>query len=238
MSVEVISVHIPKAAGSSLRESFAAVYGKGAVYLDYADDPVDPCSDYNVDPDSCRRKAPATCSSLGARVVHGHFHPSKYEFIENAKRITFLRHPIDNLISIYHFWKTSETGHCLFNYFRNNNLTLLELAHLPAIRYLLSRTYFGSVDMKSFDFIGLMETYSEDLQMLSRLLSIPMVESKENVNKYPGYLDEISAIKADKPLRTALHNCLSEDIEFYERIRMSREMNQQPEMRLKSSAFK
>jgi len=227
MNVEVISVHFPKAAGSSIRQSFAAAYGNDAVYLDYADDPLDPCSHYSVDPDSCRRKAPETCSALGARTVHGHFHPSKYELIDNAKRITFLRHPIDNLISIYYFWKTCETGHCLFNYFRDNKLTLLGLAHLPAIRYLLSRTYFGAVDMKSFDFIGFMETYSEDVQALSGLLNIPMVETKENVNKYPGYQDEVTAVKADKPLMTTLHNCLSEDIEFYERTRMSRAVNQQ-----------
>src|SRR6266404_2007343 len=226
MNVEVISVHFPKSAGSSIRRSFAAAYGNDTVYLDYADDPVDPCSHYNVDPDSCRRKALETCSARGARVVHGHFHPSKYQLIDNAKRITFLRHPIDNLISIYYFWQTCETGHCLFNYFRDNKLALLGLAHLPAIRYLLSRTYFGGVDMKIFDFIGLMETYSSDLQMLSALLSIPIVESKENVNEYPGYDEEVSAIKADKPLMTALHNCLSEDLQFYERIRMSRAVNQ------------
>jgi hypothetical protein len=79
MNLEVISVHIPKAAGGSIRESFAAVYGKDAVYLDYADDPVNPCSDYNIDPDSCRRKAIETCSAPGTRLVHRHFDPSKYE---------------------------------------------------------------------------------------------------------------------------------------------------------------
>src|SRR5262249_37714095 len=105
MHVEVISVHFPKAAGSSLHQSFIAAYGNDAVYIDNIDDPADPCSLYNLDPDACGCKAQKNSSILGARVIHGHFHPSKYEFVKHAKRITFLRHPVDNLISIYYYWK-------------------------------------------------------------------------------------------------------------------------------------
>lgn len=99
-----------------------------------------------------------------------------------------MRHPIDSIISLYFYWKTyKEPAHALFNYFRDNNLTLNELANLPAIRYLMSRTYFGNVDMKSFDFIGFQETYAEDLLSLSRLLSIPIDENKENINIFTNY---------------------------------------------------
>ena len=88
------------------------------------------------------------------RVIHGHLPVAKYAHLARARRITFLRHPVSNLISIYHFWKQIITdSHCLFNYFRANNLGVLELARLPHLRYLLSRTYFGDVDVRSFDFI-------------------------------------------------------------------------------------
>jgi hypothetical protein len=222
MEVEIISVHFPKAGGSSLRQSFVAAYGKDAVHFDYTDDPADPCSCYSLDPDGCRRKAREVGCAPGVKVVHGHFHPSKYELMSNAKKITFLRHPVDNLISIYYFWKTLKEGHCLLNYARNSQLGLLDVARLPAIRYLLSRTYFGGVDMDTFDFIGFMESYAEDLRMLSGLLSIPIVESKENFNRYPGYQDKVGAIRSDNRLMSTLHDCLIEDIRFYERIKMRR----------------
>lgn len=222
MTIEVVSVHFPKAGGNSLYQSCVAAYGSDAVYQDYADAPADPCCQYSLDPDACRRKAREFVFAPGVRVVHGHFHPSKYEFITGAKWITFLRHPVDNLISIYYYWKTLETGNCILDYFRNYQLALPDLARLPLIRYLLSRTFFGGVDMNTFDFIGFMENYTEDMRKLSHLLSIPLVESRENINKYPGYQDEVSAVKADKQLMSTLHDYLIEDIKFYERLKTSR----------------
>ncbi|MBI5839226.1 MAG: hypothetical protein HZB19_03915 [Chloroflexi bacterium] len=220
MSVEIISVHFPKAGGSSLKKSLLDAYGQESVYLDYKDDPVDPTCQYYIDPEGCRRKANAICDRLEIKIIHGHFNPSKYNQIKNAKSIVFLRHPIDNLISIYFFWKTyKEPSHAIFNYFRDNQLTLIELAKLPAIRYLMSRTYFSDVDMKSFDFIGFQENYSEDLHSLSKLLSIPITENKENINAFVDYSEEVKAIKANKQIMGTLHDCLIEDIMFYENAR-------------------
>jgi Sulfotransferase family len=223
MSVEIISVHFPKSGGSSFGQTLLAAYGKDAVYLDYADDPVDPCSQYSMDPEGCRRKAQEVGFVSSIKVIHGHFHLSKYEFLKGCKIITFLRHPVDNLISIYYFWKAFQgSGHSLFKYFRDNQLSLTDLAQLPSIRYLLSRTYFGDVDMNSFDFIGFQENFAEDLHALSKLLSVPLVESKENANSFQSYTEEVNAIKADRRLMTNLHNCLLEDIKFYENIKIVR----------------
>jgi hypothetical protein len=220
MTIELISVHFPKAAGSSVRQSLTTAYGNDAVFLDYTDDPADPGSCYSLDPDGCRRVTRQRGFASGVRVVHGHFHPSKYQFINDAKRVTFLRHPVDNLISIYYFWKTCNEGHCLYNYFRDNQLSLLELAGIPAIRYLFTKTYFGGVDMNIFDFIGFMKNYTEDLQTLSRLLCVPLIETKENVNKHLDYEEAVGAIKADTRLMAKLHDCLLEDVKFYEELRL------------------
>ncbi|HXF76892.1 MAG TPA: sulfotransferase family 2 domain-containing protein [Methylomirabilota bacterium] len=222
MKIEVVSVHFPKAAGSSLRRSFVTAYGEDAVFFDYADDPADPCSRWSLDPDGCRRAAERARFSSSTRVVHGHFHPLKYQFVKAAKRITFLRHPVDNLISIYCFWKTCSEGHCLFNYFRDNQLSLLDLARIPAIRHLFTKTYFSRVDMNVFDFIGFMENYAQDLQTLSNLLGVPLRETQENVNKHPNYEEIKGTIKADAALMAKLQDCLLEDVRFYEKLRSLR----------------
>jgi hypothetical protein len=224
MSVKVVSVHFPKGAGSSLAQSFIAAFGPDAVYLDYSDDPVDPCSRFNIDPDDSFEQARGTSMDPKIKVVHGHFHPAKYRCVEGAKRITFLRHPIDNLISIYFFWKTcTDPGHALFDYVRTRDLSLLDVARLPAIRYLLSRTYFGGVDIRAFDFVGFFETYSEDLKTLSDMLNVPLQEARTNKNKYPNYADEVAAVMSDKRTMSLLNDYLREDIRFYEWVRSIRQ---------------
>jgi hypothetical protein len=86
MNVEVVSVHFPKAGGSSLRRSLVMAYGDDAVFFDYADDPADPCSRYSLDPDGCRTATKDRGFDSRVRVVHGHFSPSKYDFLQKAKR--------------------------------------------------------------------------------------------------------------------------------------------------------
>ena len=75
--------------------------------------------------------------------------------------------------------------------------------------------------MRRFDFIGFMENYTEDLRRLSRVLSIPLVESKENFNKYPDYQETMQQIKSDSQLMSKLRDCLSEDLAFYEDLKAS-----------------
>jgi hypothetical protein len=222
MAVELISVHFPKAAGTSFLHSLVRAYGQDAVFLDYEDDPANPCSTYSLDPDGCRNTAREASHAPDVKVIHGHFHPSKYDFANGVSRITFLRHPVDTLISIYYYWKTCEDGHCLFNYAREHRLTLYEAARLPALKYLLSRTYFGNYDMDRFDFIGFIETYSDDLRGLARALSVSFVETKENQNVYPGYRDEIAEIRTNRSLLSDLEHVLIDDIRFYDSVRNRR----------------
>lgn len=226
--------------------SFRFAFGGDAVYCDYNDPPVNPCCQYHIDPEGCRIRAQQISDSPKIRVIHGHFHPSKYERLENAFRMTFLRHPVENLISIYFFWKTLEPRpsifyrlmprrwrgvkqreakitHGVLEYFHKNQLTILETARLPMLRYLMSQTYFGGVDLPSFDFIGFAESYTRDLQMLSEMLSIPLDEARRNVNLYPNYVQERESLKADRQLMNQLHELLQDDIRLYEHLWNQRE---------------
>jgi hypothetical protein len=222
MHIEVVSVHFPKAAGCSLRRALEEAFGPDGLFLDYADDPVDPCSSFSLDPEGCSRRTRKQRLPESVRVVHGHFHPAKYAFLHESKWITFLRHPIDNFLSIYFFWKTVTESHALFNYCRDRQLSVLELARVPALRYLFSRTYFGGVDMRLFDFIGFTDSYAEDMATLARQWEIPVREFRENANTYSSYGEEAKAIRADLNLMMELRDCLAEDIAFYEAVRASR----------------
>ncbi len=245
MAVEILSVHFPKAGGTALRHALETAFGTEAVHGDYGDDPTNPCSAFHIDPQRCRRSAEVTASRPEIRVIHGHFHPAKYQFLTGVRRITFLRHPIDNLISLFFYWKidrrspgnlwrflpVTEEGarrfagqrHAIFDYFHQHQLSLLELAQLPLLRYLLSRTYFGGVDLAEFDFIGFAENYPLDTRALSQSLAIPLDESRSHRNRYPDYFHEREELKADHRLMSRLQDLLSDDIRLYEQLRARHE---------------
>jgi hypothetical protein len=218
MAIEVLSVHFPKSGGTSLRESLKAAYGESGIRYDYADDPANPCSPYNLDPDGCKAEAQASVLPDEIKVIHGHFPISKYDHLQGVRRITFLRHPVETMISIYFYWKTLDEGHGLFQYCRERNLDVLGLARIPLLRYLLSRTYFGGVDMGIFDFVGVTEFYQLSLRRLSDLLEVPVVETRQNLNRFPGYDAKVQELKQDAAVMNGLRTLLSEDIRFYEKM--------------------
>jgi len=130
---KLISVHLPKAAGTSLVKVYETAFGGERVLPDYdTSDPMDPCGVMYLDPDRYEMMKPTT---LGDHVVvHGHFHIGRYDRISDAKRIVVLREPVENLISIYYYWDFLRRkarryrGHCLYAYFCKTQPTLIEFA--------------------------------------------------------------------------------------------------------------
>ncbi len=83
----IISVHFPKAGGTSLHTQLAGLLHDDLVF-DWTHDPLTPAG------------AEIGTFPVGKRIVHGHFRAQRYSGVD-AYWMTFLRHPVDNLISIY-----------------------------------------------------------------------------------------------------------------------------------------
>ena len=222
-----VSVHFPKSGGTSLRVSLEKSFGSGAVHLNYADDPVNPVSRYSLDPAYIHRVPHGIPD--GAKVVHGHFTPRRYLGIVPCDGLfTFLREPVENLISIYFFWKSfPRNNSALHTYFLDHNLTIEETAGLPALRRLFTGSYFPDFDMSTFDLIGDVSTYPRDLARLGDLLGRPLEPVVENVNRLrseprDGGLSYDAAI-ADAALRARLEDILAEDLKFYASVMTLRE---------------
>lgn len=214
-ALPIISVHTPKVAGTTFQQQLRMAFGESALLLDYGDDPADPCSRWSLDPESTCI-APIT-SIAPYSVVHGHFHPAKYNAINKAFRMTFLRHPVDNVLSIFRFWNVHPSGmweSSLFRYFKENKLSVQRLAMLPAIRFLYSRTYFGGFDMSRFDFIGDYQDYSNELQRLGSLLGVSF-DPDLRLNVTPE-VQENDLHLTISDLHKLL-DILADDINFYER---------------------
>jgi hypothetical protein len=207
----LISVHFPKAGGASLRKSLQAALGAERVLFDYVDNPADPAGRFRLDPARFLRERPRDTGGYAA--VHGHFHPSKYERIEPRERllVTILREPLDNLVSIYRFWRhMPPQGDVLHDYFLKHRLTLVDLARLPLIGRLMTETYFGGWDMRRFDYIGDYSDYGRSVREIGELLGVRLEEQRENVSPR----EEIDARE-----RREAEALLGDEIAFYGRWR-------------------
>jgi hypothetical protein len=204
MSLELVYVHFPKAAGTSIVHGLRSHYGE-ALLADYTHPPPD---DWSSD---------AAYLPDGVRAVCGHFHANRYANWP-AARITFLREPVDNLISIYYFWRTfPPSGYAAHERFLAEQPSIFEFAKYPEMRTLASELYFGGVDLADFDFVGFYERRVDGLATLSRVLGLPL-----NANLYVNRTEETfdrerQELKADSAAMTRLRDILSEDIAFYER---------------------
>lgn len=204
----VVSVHFPKAAGSSLHVQFVKLLG-GRLALDYM-------HDFTHDPLTSAGRETAEFPK-GKRIVHGHFRAQRFASA-NAYWMTFLRHPVDNLISIYFYWRAlPEPGHTLHARFLRERPSIVEFATYPGITSLMSETYFGGFDMSRFDFIGFYENRDVDIPRLAKDLGLPLAADVHE-NRTKGSIERIE-LEADVSARRRLTDLLAADVDFYERLR-------------------
>ena len=219
MTPKIISIHTPKAGGTSTLNLWKQAFGEDRVLMDYDDPPANPSANFIIDPVGWAAQRPTALPDQ-VQVVHGHFRPGKYDLVKNAFRLTMLRHPVDNLISIYCYWKKiPPQPNAVHQYFLDNRLDILGLARLPIIQNLYSDTYFGGWDMEHLDFIGRHETRAEDLQRLAGMLGISIDTNLHlNATEPDGVNLEKEAILADSKLMNRLYGLLADDIYFYEKF--------------------
>jgi hypothetical protein len=217
MNKAIISVHVPKAAGTSFVIWLESVFGNGQLRLDYADRPIDPKSEMNVDPAGfLSRYGAARRLPEGTLVVHGHFWAKKYERIENAFRITFLRDPIERTISHYYFWlNTPGDGHSLHQRVLDEGMGMLDFARLPQMRGFYRHYFFRDVNMAGFDFIGDMSFFDEELGRLEALLGVRGARAQVGQNPAADYLSKREVALTTGPVRDELAEILTDEVAFY-----------------------
>ena len=206
MALELVYIHFPKAAGTALVQSLRNHYGDGAMMPDYSHPP----------PESWVDDPPVV--GPGIRAVFGHFHADRYSAYPSAFRFTFLREPVDNLISIYFFWRTyPPSGYPAHERFLAEKPTIMDFAEYPEVRYLASSCYFSGFDMDRLDFVGFFERRAEDLSKLSMQLGFEL-NAQLAINRTSSeFASERANLKADARTMARLRERLTDDIRLYER---------------------
>jgi hypothetical protein len=183
----LISLHIPKAAGTSFRTALEAKFGSGLL-RDYDDRPI------HSSPAERNAKALRDCqlnrqrSFEGVTCIHGHFLPRKYmPLIEQkaTRLVTWLRNPVERLASNYHHWKRfgqCDQGSPVVRRFIDEQWSLERFCFAGELKDLYSQ-FLWDFPFARFDFVGITEHYEEDMAYFSRrFLDAPAAVHRSNVN--------------------------------------------------------
>lgn len=213
---ELVSVHLPKCAGTSFLTVLRRVYGARQVELD-RDGIADARSPFHRDFDGWREEARCSVAARRRwpRVLHGHFWLGKYEpRFPDAFRVVWLRDPAVRLVSWYHYWKDQSpgTGNAVHDAIRAGRLSLEEFAELESARDVLTRDFLRGYGLCDFDFVGIAEHFTSDLADLGARLGWPALSApRERVTTSAGY----GRTRSDDALLRRIRELNPEDAELY-----------------------
>jgi len=166
--VELISIHVPKTAGSSFFRILKQVYGKESVLrlntMNLTEDQLDKIS---LDPKNQDLQ----------RVIHGHLKISLLDQIiqdDQPRIITWLRDPVERVISNYFFsMQRVREGKALERKSSTIDFSLLDYASLEENRNRASQLLDNRKLYELF-FVGIYEQYEKDIDILGKLLDWPL----------------------------------------------------------------
>jgi len=158
--VELISIHVPKTAGSSFFRILKQVYGKESVLR---------LNTMNLTEDPKNQDL--------QRVIHGHLKISLLDQIiqdDQPRIITWLRDPVERVISNYFFsMQRVREGKALERKSSTIDFSLLDYASLEENRNRASQLLDNRKLYELF-FVGIYEQYEKDIDILGKLLDWPL----------------------------------------------------------------
>jgi len=217
--LELISIHIPKTAGTSFRNTLKGVYGQEAVVRLDIELEV-PVVKVNEEPYD-ERQVPSW-----AKVVHGHFtYPLLKQHFDLPERqipiITWVRDPVERVISNYYYLskrlaeELDEPSKGL-NILIKMERKLMEYARDPLNCNRLTK-YLQGVPLEKFHFVGIQDHYSEDLNHLAKILDW------QNFNEFIHNRTGKAYDQVSDEQRDEIRALNDEDVRLYERALELRE---------------
>jgi hypothetical protein len=192
----IISVHIPKTGGTT----FVDILQKCAeevLYLDYDYEGPSPIALFRR---GKRLTAPFESimndleSLPGRSVIHGHFQAKKYvSTFPNAVYVTWLRDPVERIVSNYLYWQRSRLpGDRRWEQVNAQGISLEQFAQLKLARD-NQQAYLYPLAVEDFDFVGITEEYDRSLELFRRLFcpdaSFATIMRNRNPNRQGEFYD-------------------------------------------------
>jgi hypothetical protein len=167
--LELISVHIPKTAGTSFAKVLKRHYAHQILFFYRRYLP-------NVDFMEKLEENPET------RALRGHFPLRLFkEEYPDAKTVIWFRHPVERIISYYYYWLSIEPpGNPNHDSFLTKNQSIVDLAKILSSEV---PSYLEGYSVRKLDFIGVVEHFKEDVKRFERWLTVESTNSSSNLFK-------------------------------------------------------
>lgn len=168
----LVSVHLPKTAGTSFGTALRERFGDG-LHEDYTTLPLNQPRGRR-EWSAVRAGLAGRAQPVAASAIHGHFLPLQYRIALRGletRFVTWLRDPVDRLLSHFHFWQ--RTAHMAtpaqpLRYRMLQERWSLERFCLGPEMRNLYRQYLWGFPPDRFHFIGITERYEHDLDLFAR----------------------------------------------------------------------
>jgi len=199
--LELISIHIPKTAGTSFQHALEFQFGADRVAR----------IDFPQHEDDIR------CPE-GVAVIHGHLtvqQARKLDASQSIPRITWLRHPVDRVISNY-FYLSGRLDELLdeprhgVDILSKMKRTLVEYASADRNRNRIADFLEGHRP-EDFSFIGLVEQYAEDLNALQEQFGWKITSPVHHNPSSKG-------AELDPKIRATIEELNAEDMRWYREV--------------------
>jgi hypothetical protein len=163
----------------------------------------------------CFRYARQAYVSEKGICVHGNFMPLKYRFFESRlekRYVTWIKDPVERLWAHYVLWRSDlDSDNELRRRMLDEDWSFERFANCPTIRNIYSQ-YFWGFPLKLFDFIGISEFATTEIQRFS-IEILGCVEQKMILNDSAKRHEAASSI--DPKLRKHIERYHSEDMALY-----------------------
>lgn len=182
--VKWLSHHIPKTAGTSMYLSLRSAFGRYRILRAY--------NEYQL-AYRLNTGKPIWVHRI-IKIIHGHFRPHLYQqkYFPNAKRVIWLRDPIDyNWSLLRHYLRNQNGPNFIYlkkRYIDGKNPTIHDLfesmlrdMHLHSVTRVFS-TYLEKFSRNDFAFVGKVENYEDDIKRLGQIMGIKMRQFSVNLD--------------------------------------------------------
>lgn len=148
----LISVHVPKCAGTSFRLLIDRLYGN-AVW-------------HNYGIIFSKEQAKAELIPAGTRIIHGHFLADAFDRVASSRRyITWVRHPVQRVVSnYYHFLRSPDMRDDCCRKLHENKLSIRQFSDLEWMRDEIFR-YLAGKAIDEFEFVGVSEQFAQSMRL-------------------------------------------------------------------------
>ncbi len=211
-NIQLVSIHIPKTAGTTFRTIIQESFGKRKT----AKVDIDSAGQINVNNKLFLKQ------HLNSKIVaiHGHFTYAdvhrKFNLDSDVSFVTWLRNPIERVISNYHFLNKIIADRLKElpqeKLMERMGKSLIQFAELEANQNVMSK-FLSGANLEQFTFVGIQDHFETELERLHLQLNWKKIDNrKHNVTGK-------KATKVDEETLAFIKTVNAKDVALYEKAK-------------------